>query len=171
MPTAPQEGDVGRLRRGRLARRAFVIGLVAFLAMGMLNVYGVRIREATATGAGYEVTVRYATISRPGLATPWSVEVSRPGGFPDGITLAVTSGYFDGFDENGLDPSPEEETADGERSIWRFAPSSGDTLSVSFDARIEPGVQLTRLKGGVSVLPTPDGPPAVTVSFATVVLP
>ncbi len=147
------------------------MGLVAFLALGMLNVYGVRIREVTATGAGYEVTVRYATVSRPGLATPWSVKVSRRSGFPQGITLAVTSAYFDGFDENGLDPSPQEETADGERSIWRFGPSSGETLSVSFDARIEPGVQLTRLKGSVSVLAAPGGPPALTVHFSTVVLP
>jgi len=171
MPTAPTEVDTGKLQRSRLIRRVFVATLVVFLGLGMLNVYGVRTRERSATGGGYELTVRYAGVSRPGLATPWSVDVRRPGGFPDGITLAVTSSYFDGFDENGLDPSPVEETNDGERSIWRFGPSSGDTLSVSFDARIEPGVQLTRLKGSVSVLGGPGGAPAVTVDFSTLVMP
>jgi hypothetical protein len=170
MPTAPDEADTGKLQRSRLVRRGFVVVLVGFLTLGMLNVYGVRTRERTGAGGGYELTVRYAGISRPGLATPWSVDVSRPGGFPDGVTLAVTSSYFDGFDENGLDPSPVEETNDGERSIWRFGPSVGDTLSVSFDARIEPGVQLTRLKGSVSVLGG-TGAPAVTVEFSTLVMP
>lgn len=176
-PTAPRETDTGRLERSRLFRRAFVVALVVFLGLGMLNVYGVRTRERSATGGGYALTVHYASVSRPGLATPWSVEVTRPGGFPDGITLAVTSSYFDGFDENGLDPAPEEETNDGERSIWRFGPAAGPTLAVSFDARIEPGVQLTRLKGSVSVLgdasgrSRPGDPPVVTVDFATLVMP
>jgi hypothetical protein len=41
---------------------------------------------------------------------------------------------------------------------------------VSFDARIEPGVQLTTAKGSLSVL-DPTGRPAVTVSFKTFVMP
>jgi len=170
-PTAPKGTDIEKLRRSRLVRRLFITGLVVFLVLGMLNVFGVRTREKSASGGGIELTVRYSTVSRPGLATPWSVEVTQPGGFPDGVTLAVTSSYFDGFDENGLDPAPEEETNDGERTIWRFGSSAGDTLTVSFDARIEPGVQLARLKGSVSVLAGPSSPPAVTVDFATLVMP
>ena len=70
----------------------------------------------------------------------------RQGGFPDGLTVAVTSSYLDAFDENGLGPAPVEETTDGKPTIWRFGPSVGDVLAVSFDARLEPGVQLTRLR-------------------------
>ena len=158
--------------RSRALRRLFVAALAVFLGLGALNFYGVRSRTASATGGGYEVSVRYASISRPGLATPWSMEVRRPGGFPDGVTVAVTSSYFDAFDENGLDPAPEEETNDGERTIWQFGPSVGDTLAISFDARIEPGVQFTRVKGRAEILAGPDdGPPAVSVSFSTLVLP
>jgi hypothetical protein len=148
-----------------------VAALGLFLLLGALGFYGVRTRTATASGGGYELSVRYASVSRPGLATPWSFEVTRPGGFPDGLTVAVTSSYFDAFDENGLGPAPVDESTDAERTIWRFGPSAGDTLSVSFDARIEPGVQLTSIKGRVEVLTGRSGPPAVGVDFSTYVMP
>ena len=127
-----------------------------------------------AAAGGYEVSVRYASVSRPGLATPWSVEVTRPGGFPDGLTLAVKSSYFDAFDENGLDPAPVAETSDGERTFWTLGPSASDTIAVSFDARIEPGVQLTTVKGRVEVLAGPaaaTSPTVVAVDFGTWVMP
>ena len=152
-------------------RRIFVAVLVTFLALAAFNVYGVRTRTASVSAGGYELSVRYATVSRPGLATPWSLEVRRPGGFPDGLTVAITSSYFDVFDENGLDPQTVAETNDGEWTIWTFGPSAGDTLGVSFDARIEPGVQLTRVKGQAEVRPDPSGPPAAAVAFSTFVMP
>jgi hypothetical protein len=169
--TVPEETDARRQTRARLGRRAFVVVLAGFLALGALGFLGVRTTSATAAGAGYELTVTYASVSRPGLATPWSFEVRRPGGFPDGLTMAVTSKYFDAFDENGLGPAPTEERTDEERTIWTFGPSPSETMSVSFDARIEPGVQLTSLKGQLSVLTGPSGPPAVTVAFRTFVMP
>jgi hypothetical protein len=162
---------MGRQVRARVGRRVFVVVLAVFLALGALGFYGVRTTTTSATADGYELSVRYARVSRPGLATPWSVEVRRAGGFPDGLTLAVTSSYFDAFDENGLGPTPVDERTDEERTIWRFAPSTAETMSVSFDARIEPGVQLSTVKGELSVLAGPDGPPAVSVSFRTFVMP
>lgn len=153
-----------------MARRVFVGLLGLFLALGALGFYGVRRETAQATGGGFELSVTYARISRPGLATPWSFEVRRAGGFPEGLTVSVTSGYFDVFDENGLGPAPLEETTDGNRTIWRFGPTRSDTLSVSYDARIEPAVQLKTAKGDLSVL-GPNGEPAVTVAFKTFVMP
>lgn len=157
--------------RGRAGRRVFVALLALFLALGALGFYGVRTATDSASAGGYELSVRYARISRPGLASPWSFEVRRAGGFPDGLTVAVTSAYFDAFDENGLGPTPTDEQADEERTIWRFAPSTSETISVSFDARIEPGVQLTTVKGELSVLTGLTGAPAVSVSFKTFVMP
>lgn len=174
VPTEPEPTDIPRQVRARLARRIFVVALGLFLALGALGFYGVRTRTDSASAGGYEVSVHYASVSRPGLATPWSVEVSRPGGFPDGLTLAVMSSYFDAFDENGLDPAPVEETSDGERTFWRFGPSDADTIAVSFDARIEPGVQATRVKGRVEVLDGPPGPSSASVvalEFGTWVMP
>ncbi len=153
-------------------RRIFVTALGIFLALGALGFYGVRTRTVSATGGGYDLSVRYASISRPGLATPWSFEVTRQGGFPNGLIVGVTSSYFDAFDENGLGPSPVEETTDGERTIWRFGPQAAETLSVSFDARIEPGVQLSRIDGTLEIFTGPPGGPVeLSVAFRTLVLP
>ncbi len=169
--TEPPPTDVTRQARARTLRRAFVAILALFVALGALNVYGVRTRTAAAEGGGYQLSVTYATVSRPGLATPWSFEVRRPGGFPEGLTVAARSTYFDAFDENGFSPRAQSETADGERTVWRFAPSATDTLTVSLDARIEPGVQLTRMKGRVEILPAAGGAPVVAVDFSTFVMP
>jgi hypothetical protein len=170
IPTEPEPTDLGRQTRARTGRRVFVVALSLFLLLGALGVYGVRTTSASAAGGGYELSVDYASVSRPGLATPWAFEVRRAGGFPDGVTVAVTSGYFDAFDENGLGPAPAEETTEGDLTIWRFGPPRSDTLSVSFDARIEPGVQLSTVKGELSVLGA-NGQPAVTVAFKTFVMP
>ena len=171
IPTEPAPTDIPRQARARTARRIFVAVLAGFIALGALNVYGIRVVTRSASGGGYELTVTYARVSRPGLATPFSFEVRRPGGFPEGLTVAALDSYFDVFDENGFSPMPVEETSDGERTIWRFAPSPADTMTVSFDARIEPGAQLTRAEGRVEILPAPDRPPAVAVDFTTLVMP
>ncbi|MDQ1402439.1 MAG: hypothetical protein QOG03_755, partial [Actinomycetota bacterium] len=152
IPTEPAPTDIARQVRARRGRRVFAVALGLFLLLGALGFYGVRSRTVTATGGGYELSVTYGSVSRPGLATPWSFEVTRAGGFPDGLTVAVTSKYFDAFDENGLGPAPVEETVDGDLTIWRFGPTRSETLSVSFDARIEPGVQLSTARGELSVL-------------------
>jgi hypothetical protein len=169
--TEPGPTDIPRQTRARLGRRLFVVLLGLFLALGALGVYGVRTTSVSASGGGYELSVTYASVSRPGLATPWALEVRRPGGFPDGLNVAVRSSYFDAFDENGLGPAPAEETTDGTWTFWRFAPTSAETVDVSFDARIEPGVQLTFVEGQVEVLPGRTGPPAVGVKFRTFVMP
>ncbi|MDQ4070263.1 MAG: hypothetical protein M3203_12455, partial [Actinomycetota bacterium] len=149
VPTEPDGADAATQLRARTGRRLVVAALVLFLALGAVDVFGVRTRQRSASRGGYELSVEYASVSRPGLATPWSFEVRRPGGFPDGLTIAALSKYFDAFDENGFSPSPSEETADTERTIWRFGPSTSDTLAVSLDARVAPDVQLTRVRGRV----------------------
>lgn len=172
IPTEPAPTDLGRQTRSRVCRRLFVAALAVFVGLGALGFYGVRTRTASAAGGGFELSVRYASVSRPGLATPWSFEVHRPGGFPDGLMVAVTSKYFDAFDENGLGPTPIEETTDGERTYWRFSPSTAETIAVGFDARIEPGVQLTGVRGRVEVLAGGrTSPTAVSVAFRTWVMP
>ena len=170
-PTEPAPTDVRRQIRARTLRRIFVVLLGLFLLGGALDLYGVRTKSRSASGGGYGLSVTYGSVSRPGLATPFSFEVRRPGGFPQGLTVAALSSYFDAFDENGFSPSPETETDDGERTIWQFAPSPAETMTVSFDGRIEPGVQLTRVKGRVEILSAPEGPAVLAVAFSTFVMP
>ena len=171
LSTLPRERPIRAVRRDRFGRRLFVVALVVFLGLGVLNLYGVRTKEVEATGGGYELTVTYSSVTRPGLATPWSAEIRRPGGFDDElVALAVSASYFDAFDENGLDPDPAEAVNDGENTIWRFDPPPGEVMTVSFDARLQPDIQLTRVKGSASVLDQ-SGAAVATVDFRTLVLP
>jgi hypothetical protein len=140
--------DLATDRRGWAARRS---GLLAGLAFGLIvlvalsGLLGVRTRTtSTELADGTTVAVHYGWITRPGLATPWSVTVRRPGGFDGPIIVRSTRAYFDMFDENGLTPDPTSATQDGETVIWEFDPPPGDTLVVSFDARIEPAKQWGR---------------------------
>jgi hypothetical protein len=143
--------------------------LSGFLLLGLLGVYGVRTRSVHAAGGGYELTVRYGAVTRAGLATVWDVEVRKPGGFDDPVTLASTASYFALFDENGLDPDPATATTQGDLLVWEFEPPpTGDTLMISFDARIEPAVQWGK-EGETSVLV--DGEAVVTVRYRTWVIP
>jgi len=166
--TAPTDNDILRVRRARTIRRGFMALVAVFLLLGLSGTLGVRTRTTTVRGGGYELTVTYGQVSRPGLPTGWSFEVHRPGGFDGPVTVATTSEYLDMFDENGFDPSPAKATATAEDVIWEFDPPPGDTLSVSLDARIEPAVQWGR-PGETSVLE--DGRPVVTAGYKTWVLP
>ena len=168
VPTAPEEQDLLRIRRARTFRRLFLTVLFVFLGFGLSGQLGVRSRSTKAEGGGYELTVTYGQVSRGGLATPWSFEVHRPGGFDGPITVSTATAYLDLFDENGFDPQPSSSTATPEAVVWEFEPPDGDTLAVSLDARIEPAAQWGR-SGETSVLV--DGKPVVTARYKTWILP
>jgi hypothetical protein len=168
VPTAPERSDLLRSRRARTARRAFMAVVVAFVALGLSGLLGVRSRVTTVAGGGFELTVTYAQVSRPGLATPWSMEIRHAGGFDGPITVSTKTSYLDLFDENGFDPEPSTSTATADAVIWEFEPPDGDTLGISLDARVEPGTQWGRA-GETSVLV--DGKPVVTAKYKTWVMP
>jgi len=128
----------------------------------------VRSSEATASAGGWTLSVTYASVARAGLDVPWKVEVRREGGFTGPVTLAATADYFDIYEEQGLDPAPADETADGERLLWTFDPPPGDELAIDFDAYIQPSSQLGA-SGEVTVLD--GGNEVVTVPFRTWLVP
>jgi hypothetical protein len=142
--TIPAQPPIERLRRGRLLRGAFNGLLAIVLLTALTGLLGVRTSEVSASAQGYEVTVTYASMTRPGLATPFAVEVVRPAGFTEAVTVAASSDFLDAFDENGLDPDPAVSRSDGDFVYWTLEPPPGDTLDVSFDARLEPAVQWKR---------------------------
>ena len=138
---APDEKHRGRLRRNRLVRRLALGLLTIFILLGAVGVLGVRSRTVTASGGGYTLEVDYAQVARPALAAPWRVTVRHPGGFDGPITLETSADYFELFDANAMVPAPSAETADAEYHVAEFDPPDGNTLKVSFDARIGPNVQ------------------------------
>lgn len=159
---------MSRLHGARALRRVALVVFFLVLVAGLAGVFGVRTRSVTASGGGYELKVTYASVTRPGLATPWAVEVRRPEGFDGPVTIAASADYLEMFDENGLDPDPAKSTADPEFVEWEFDPPRGDTLAISFDARLEPAQQWGR-SGTVKILV---GGVAVTeASFRTWVMP
>jgi hypothetical protein len=168
VPTAPDEPDLLRSRRARIVRRISMTGLFAVLALGLAGRLGVDTATTTAQGGGYELTVTYGRVSRAGLATPWSLEVRHPGGFDGPVTISTNSKYLDLFTENAFDPQPSKSTATPDEVIWEFEPPDGDTLGVSLDGRVEPGVQWGRT-AETSVLV--DGKPVVTARYKTWVMP
>lgn len=115
--------------------------LTVFVGLGASGFLGVRTASVTASAEGYRLTVVYPGVSRPGLASPWEVVVQHAGGFSAPVTVGTTAGYFDLFDENGLDPDPSAAFNRGDLLVWEFDPPTGDTLMISFDARLEPAVQ------------------------------
>ena len=168
--TAPPDADPTRVRRRRSARRAFFCVLTLFVVLGLLGVFGPRTAETSATGEGWEVSVTYPRVTRPGLGARVTFEVRRPGGFDLPVVLAVESSYFDAFDESTVEPEPVESTADASRSIWTFAaPTAGDTLVVDVSGRLEPGAQLEQLSGRASILVADT--PAVSVRWKTFTTP
>ena len=135
---------------------------------GVVDAYGVDTKSTSATGGGYELTVRYGELSRPGLATPFDIAVRRAGGFDGPVTIGVDQDYLRLFDENGLVPAPSAETTSGRFVLWEFDPPDGDLLRVQFDARIEPAAQGGD-DGAVAVLE--NGAPVVDVTFRTTLRP
>lgn len=147
----------------------FLALLSVFVLLGLATLLGVRTRTMSVEGGGYRLTLTYAQMTRPGLATPFRFVVERPGGLPDSIVVAVRSAYLEIFDENGLDPDPSKATSDKDWTYWHFdAPASGAVLSVDFDARLEPGVQWKR-SGAVRIID--QGSVAAEALFTTWVAP
>ena len=161
-----------RRRRWRYGTTTLVLTAVMVLgvvdALGWWDAYGVDDATVRASGGGYELAVRYGTVSRPALATPFEITVRRVAGFSEPVMLQVDRAYLTMWDENGLIPAPSAETTRGEWLLWEFEPPAGDTLTVWYDARIEPAAQSGR-DGSVAVLH--DGQPVATVDFHTRVLP
>lgn len=161
LPTEPS-------RPALWGRRVLVTVLLLVLAAGASGLLGVRTGEVAAGGdGGLDVRLDYATSTRPGLATPWTLTVTRPGGFDEPIEIATSASYLRAFDTNTVSPQPESETARSDTVVWTFSPPPGDTFEVSLDASWEPGVQWRR-RGTTTVR---SGTAEAEVRYTTWVLP
>lgn len=169
---SPAGGPTIRRRRWLYVTTSAVLGAIMALAVidavDVAHVYGVDSTSVSAEGGGYRLRVRYASVSRPGLATPFEIIVERPGGFTAPIEVAVDRDYLRIWDENGFYPTPSSETAGERWVVWEFDPPDGDTATFFYDARIEPAVQEGQ-SGAVAVMD--GGVPVVQVDFSTRVMP
>jgi hypothetical protein len=151
-------------------RRVFFVLICGILVAAVLGRLGAHAKEVRASGGGYELAVTYDDIARSGLPGNIAIEIRRQGGFGGSVTVSITSKFLDVFDMNGLDPEPVGATTTGEDLIQTFeTPTTGDTMEISIDARVQPGIQLHRAEGEVSILE--NGRPIVSVPVRTFVMP
>lgn len=167
--TRPADVPMPRLRRARRLRRMGLAALAAVVLAGLFNLLGVRTGTASAEGGGYRLTVEYATVTRPGLATPWIVEVRRAGGFDGPVTLVTDATYFDRFDFNQLYPEPASIAPRGAHLSLEFEAIEGDVLRVAFDGRATPTFVFELARGSTAL--EVEGRELVRVDHTTVVMP
>ncbi len=163
-----------RYRNHRWTYAVFRVFLVVLVGSAVLDtasevdVWGPATDTVRASGGGYELAVRYPTVSRPALATPFDIVVRREGGFSGPLDIAIDPNWFEMWDFQSLNPHPSEETADPTRLIWTFEPPDGEVLRIFFDGRIQPAEQSGR-SGYVAVLD--DGVAVAQVTFTSAVRP
>ncbi|MGH8873540.1 MAG: hypothetical protein ACRDWS_16390 [Acidimicrobiia bacterium] len=168
IPTEPPASWPRLERRLQVVSFTFVIGVVLLAALGAL---GVRTGIAAAAGGGYALEVVHAEVTRPGLATPFIVDLSTVDGsaLPGEVTVRVDSSYLAMFDFNGLEPTPTSSFNTEQWTWWLFDLPPGQTsLRIDLDGRLEPAVQWARL-GSVAL--EIDGESPVSVDFTTWVMP
>jgi hypothetical protein len=167
-PTVP-EGTSDRPSRVAIwGRRFLVTALLVVVLAGAVGLLGVRTGHTAARGdGGLEIALDYSRVTRPGLASPWTLTVTRPGGFDGPIEVRTTAAYLRAFDDNAIEPEPDGQTSDGETVVWTFEPPSGDTLTVNLDASLEPGVQWRR--AGTTTVST--GGATAEAAYTTWVMP
>lgn len=115
--------------------------LVVLVIAGAASVFGVSESRVDASGAGYDLSVEYAEVSRPGLETPWMARIVNREGFDTPISLRITSEYWEQFDVNGISPEPDATRRDGRYLIMEFARPIGSEFVMSLDARLSPATQ------------------------------
>lgn len=146
--THPHRGDgPGRARNRRALYGLTTFLLTALMGLAVADVFAPVLGVDSATTSadldgGGRITVTYTSVTRPALASPFAVDIIRPGGF-DGqkIELAVSRPWIEVWDENGFYPTPSGETADDQWVIYEFDPPDGDAFRFFYDARLEPARQ------------------------------
>ncbi|HYI61689.1 MAG TPA: hypothetical protein VEW93_07780 [Acidimicrobiales bacterium] len=142
--TVPEAADERAERRGLWIRRATLTALTVFVLLGATGQLGVRSGTASASDGALTATLTYPHVARPALAVPYHLVIHLDAPPQDQIEVRISSRFIDSFDENGRSPEPAESSTDGDEVIWTFDPPDGDTLTVSLDTRVEPGVQWRR---------------------------
>jgi hypothetical protein len=168
IPGEPPENWSRWERRFHAASVVLVAAIVLLAAVGLL---GVRTGTVVSSGNGYVLEVRHTEISRPGLATPWSAEVSTTDGsaLPETITVGLTASYLTMFDFNGLSPTPSSSFSTEGWTWWSFeVPPGQSSLRIDLDVRLEPAVQWVR-SGSVAL--EIEAERLLSVDFATWVMP
>lgn len=168
--TLPTVRDPGEVRRSRTQRRIGIVVLSLFVLAGAVGLLGTHTSTTTVRGGGYELTVTYPRISRPGHAVRVQVEVRQDGGFGDQpVQLRYRTEWMEMFDENAFTPQPNAETAGPGYTEDEFLPPRGEVFVMTVDTRIEPARQ--RGESGFFSVVGEDGSAVLTADVRTWIWP
>ena len=168
--TMPEERHAGEVRRARNLRRVGLVVLSLFVLAGAVGVLGTHTSTTTVRGGGYEMTVTYPRISRPGHAVRVQVEVFKDGGFgQEPVQLRYATDWLEMFDENAFTPAPDAETAGPGYTEDEFLPPRGEVFVMTVDTRVEPARQ--RGEDGWFSVVGKDGQPVLTAHVDTWIWP
>lgn len=149
-PTGPADPSPGWDRLESVLRGVAIAVVATVVVLAITGVTGVTTATATESSDQIEVAVRHASVTRPGLATPFSVTVEPADGepLPTTLEIGVPTEFLAMFDENGLHPTPDSESSDGIYRTWTFEmPASTRRFTVEYDARLQPNTH----RGGEAV--------------------
>jgi hypothetical protein len=169
VPTAPEPIPVARIKRARMGRRVVITLVVLLVLAGMLRLFGVWSATQGASTAGWNLELKYARVTRPGLTTPWRLTIHHEGGFLDKVDVEVDRSYIETFKIDQIHPDPSESTATPDSLLWTFDAPPGDTLTISLIAHIDPSADWGRRRGSAAVIV--DNQPVVGMNFTTFVMP
>jgi hypothetical protein len=155
-------------RGGIWARRIGLTILLVAVVLGATGLFGVRSRTNSVSANGYSLRVTYPLIARSGLDVPWRAQVDHAGGFPNGLTLAVSTDYFRMFETQGFFPDADSVTNDGKFVYFTFDHPHGSTFLVDYDAYIQPASQIGK---SATVRVLVKGNPVVSTTLRTWLLP
>jgi hypothetical protein len=168
--TLPAPRELTEVRRARTQRRIGLTVLAVFVLAGGVGLLGTHTSTTTVRGGGYEMTVTYPRISRPGHAVRVQVEVRKDGGFGDQpVQLRYATDWLEMFDENAFTPVPNAETAGPGYTEDEFVPPRGEVFVMTVDTRIEPARQ--RGEDGWFSVVGEDGTPLLTAEVGTWIWP
>jgi hypothetical protein len=164
-PTAPDAPLTdGSARRSRNLRRVGIALLVVIVGLALSGILGQRTHTVVASGGGYQLSVTYPSVVRPGLDVRWNIVVVNPAGFGKSLTISVSRHYFDIFDLNALRPDADSAFSNGESVFYTWDSPPGTRFELAFDAYAEYGEHLG-LDGFTSVID--QGRSVVTVRYHT----
>jgi hypothetical protein len=138
--------------------------LWVFAVAAAVGVFGVRSAGVSTAAAGLRAEARFPRVSRPGEPANWSVQVDKQGGFRGDLQVTTNDSYLALFDQNNVDPQPDETDIAGGRVTWTFHQPSGDTFEVQLDGNIDSNAHAGRHRATTRV--AVDGK-SVTLHYST----
>jgi hypothetical protein len=138
------------------------------VVLGLAGLFGYRTGTVSAAGDGFRIELSYPRFARPGQSVQWILHVHREGGLPRRLGVVTTTGYFDTFDLNDIEPQPDASTGTDGSTSWTFVTDGGTDLTVTMDALV--ATSLWRGSTATTSLLI-HGERAVTVTYTTRVYP